>query len=142
MMELIGPSQIYRKAALKIIQDLGEEAFPEEKAVKETEEATKEELSEPAKSASVTEPTDVQSKAGSNNTEERNNVTTEERKPLKVPSSVHVRITPDNLKDYVGPPVYQKDRMYVHPPPPGVSTGLGYLGNGSGAVMPVEASVR
>lgn len=31
--------------------------------------------------------------------------------------------------------------MYVYPPPPGVSTGLGYLGNGSGAVMPVEASV-
>ena len=141
-LELTEPSQIYRKAALKIIQDLGEEAFPEEKAVKETEEATKEEPSEPTKSASVAEPTDAQPKTGSSSTEEQNNVTTEERKPLKVPSSVHVRITPDNLKDYVGPPVYQKDRMYVHPPPPGVSTGLGYLGNGSGAVMPVEASVR
>ena len=69
-------------------------------------------------------------------------VTTEQRKPLDVPESVHVRITPDNLKEYVGPPVYHKDRMYVVPPPPGVSTGLGYLGNGSGAVMPVEASVR
>jgi len=135
-------SQIYRKTALKIIQDLGEEAFPEVKAVKETEEATKDELSEPAKSAAVAELTDTQSKTGSSNTEERSNVTTEERKPLKVPNNVHVRITPDNLKDYVGPPVYQKDRMYAHPPPPGVSTGLGYLGNGSGAVMPVEASVR
>jgi Lon-like ATP-dependent protease len=69
-------------------------------------------------------------------------VTTQERKPLPIPDSVHVRITPENLKDYVGPPVYQKDRMYVHAPPPGVSTGLGYLGNGSGAVMPVEAIVR
>ena len=69
-------------------------------------------------------------------------MTTEQRKPLEVPSNIHVRIIPDNLKDYVGPPVYQKDRMYVQPPPPGVSTGLGYLGNGSGAVMPVEASVR
>ena len=144
VMGLIGPSQIYRKAALKIIQDLGEEAFPEEKAVKETEEAAEEESSEPAKSAPVTEPTDAQSdtKTVSSSTEEQSNVTTEERKPLEVPSSVHVRITPDNLKDYVGPPVYQKDRMYAHPPPPGVSTGLGYLGNGSGAVMPVEASVR
>jgi Lon-like ATP-dependent protease len=44
-------------------------------------------------------------------------------------------------KEYVGPPVYQKDRMYAKPPPPGVSTGLGYLGNGSGAVMPIEAMV-
>jgi len=60
---------------------------------------------------------------------------------MQIPSSVHVRITPDNLKEYVGPPVYQKDRMYTHAPPPGVSTGLGYLGNGSGAVMPIEAMV-
>ena len=70
-----------------------------------------------------------------------NKVTTEKRKPFKVPDSVHVRITPENLKDYVGPPVYHKDRMYMRPPPAGVSTGLGYLGNGSGAVMPIEATV-
>ena len=61
---------------------------------------------------------------------------------MEIPSSVHVRITPDNLKEYVGPPVYQKDRLYTHTPPPGVSTGLGYLGNGSGAVMPIEAMVK
>ena len=61
---------------------------------------------------------------------------------MEIPSTVHVRITPDNLKDYVGPPIYQKDRLYTHAPPPGVSTGLGYLGNGSGAVMPIEAMVR
>ena len=60
---------------------------------------------------------------------------------MEIPSSVHVRITPDNLKEYVGPPVYQKDRLYAYAPPPGVSTGLGYLGNGSGAVMPIEAMV-
>jgi len=69
-------------------------------------------------------------------------VTTVQRKPLAVPDSVHLQITPEKLKDYVGPPVYQKDRMYVKAPPAGVSTGLGYLGNGSGAVMPVEAMVR
>lgn len=74
--------------------------------------------------------------------EERKVVTTEERKPLNVPDDVHVHITPENLKDYVGPPIYHKDRMYVSTPPPGVSTGLGYLGNGSGAVMPVEVTVR
>jgi Lon-like ATP-dependent protease len=125
-----------------IIQNLGEEAFPEGKTAK-NEEAAKEEPSEPAKSTATTESTDTQAdtETVSSKTEEQSNVTTEKRKPLEVPSSVHVRIIPDNLKDYVGPPVYQKDRMYVHPPPPGVSTGLGYLGNGSGAVMPVEASV-
>lgn len=132
--------KIYRKTALKIIQDLGEEAFPEEKAVK-TEETAKGESTESVESTTATDSTSKQPNAEtSSNAEEKNNVTTEERKPLEVPSSVHVRITPDNLKDYVGPPIYQKDRMYVQPPPPGVSTGLGYLGNGSGAVMPVEAS--
>ena len=72
---------------------------------------------------------------------ERKATTTAPRQPLKVPDTVHVRITPENLKDYVGPPVYYKDRMYVNAPPSGVSTGLGYLGNGSGAVMPIEATV-
>lgn len=73
---------------------------------------------------------------------DRKTVTTQQRAPLKVPETVHVRINPDNLKDYVGPPIYHKDRLYTNAPPPGVSTGLGYLGNGSGAVMPVEATVR
>ena len=109
-----------------------------------TGETAKGDSTESVKSATATESTSEQSdaKTSSSAAEEKNNVTTEERKPLEVPSSVQVRITPGNLKDYVGPPVYQKDRMYVQPPPPGVSTGLGYLGNGSGAVMPVEASVR
>jgi ATP-dependent Lon protease len=69
-------------------------------------------------------------------------VTTEIRQPLKVPETVHVKITPENLKNYLGPPTYHKDRLYSTPPPPGVSTGLGYLGNGSGAVMLIEAVVR
>lgn len=60
---------------------------------------------------------------------------------MDVPETVHVTITPENLKDYVGPPVYPKDRLYSEAPPAGVSTGLGYLGNGSGAVMPIEALV-
>ncbi|KAH9928396.1 ATP-dependent protease La [Fomitopsis serialis] len=111
--------KIYRKAALKLIQDLGEDAFPEETAAaaETRDEGTTEDPSEERK------------------------VTTVERKPMKVPDTVHVRITPENLKDYVGPPVYYRDRMYTRPPPPGVSTGLGYLGNGSGAVMPIEATL-
>ncbi len=68
-------------------------------------------------------------------------VTTTPRKAMKVPDTVHVRVNTDNLKDYVGPAIYHKDRLYVKAPPAGVSTGLGYLGNGSGAVMPVEVTV-
>jgi Lon-like ATP-dependent protease len=125
--------KIYRKAALKIVRDLGEDAFPE-----------------PPKAATPTTPTEeVVSTTPENTTahssvtdaEEHKNVTTLKREPLKVPETVQVTIATENLKEYVGPPIYHKDRFYTKAPPAGVSTGLGYLGNGSGAVMPVEAMV-
>ncbi|PWN30959.1 ATP-dependent protease La [Jaminaea rosea] len=66
--------------------------------------------------------------------------TTEERQPLKVPDSVQVTITIDSLKDYLGPPAFSKDRLYTGHMPSGVATGLGYLGNGSGSLMPIETA--
>lgn len=133
---------------MKLILDLGETVFPEplpaptsvpaESSSSDLQPKTVESQEPPAN-----EPNELTSgESTSNGSSERKTVTTQERKPLKIPDNIHVRITPENLKDYVGPPVYHKDRMYVNPPPPGVSTGLGYLGNGSGAVMPVEATVR
>ncbi|KAI0636026.1 ATP-dependent protease La [Trametes polyzona] len=146
--------KIYRKAALKIVRDLGEEVFPEPTPVLAAEataaDANKSE-DDSAKAAASVEKQDAPPDtpgapesstphhSAAENEEKERIVTTVQRQPMKVPDSVHVRISPDNLKDYVGPPVYQKDRLYVHPPPAGVSTGLGYLGNGSGAVMPIEA---
>jgi Lon-like ATP-dependent protease len=145
---------------LKLVQDLGEDVFPEPPspeaaAAKDGVDATSSsvESQEPASNApseSTSSPLPASSSAPpepphpiAEEQDEggRKKVTTQERQPMKIPESVHVRITPETLKDYVGPPVYQKDRMYVAAPPPGVSTGLGYLGNGSGAVMPVEAMV-
>ncbi|KAJ7041808.1 ATP-dependent protease La [Mycena alexandri] len=152
--------KIYRKAALSLVKELGEEVFPEPAAaaaaetevVKSVEsqeppsnEPAVEEVASTTGSSSTSPPADSTSTADNtvetedaSSTPDRKPVTTQERQPMPIPDSVHVRITPDNLKDYVGPPVYQKDRLYARAPPPGVSTGLGYLGNGSGAVMPVE----
>ncbi|KAG0706527.1 hypothetical protein DFH29DRAFT_1022601 [Suillus ampliporus] len=45
----------------------------------------------------------------------------QECKPLQIPDGIHVHIMLGNLKDYVGLPVYHKDRMYVALPPPGVN---------------------
>lgn len=126
------------------MQDLGEDVFPEPPPAaaaptSDNEQPKSVESQEPpANEPASPEAMSPQSPPGAG---DRKTVTTVARKPLMVPDSVHVRITPETLKNYVGPPVYQKDRMYVAPPPPGVSTGLGYLGNGSGAVMPVEAMV-
>ncbi|KAI0342636.1 ATP-dependent protease La [Trametopsis cervina] len=131
--------KIYRKAALKLVQELGEDVFPEPAPVAATAQDAQSSVekldappNEPAAPMTSTPHTEGEGK--------ERKVTTVERKPMDIPETVHVRITPDNLKDYVGPPIYHKDRLYTRPPPPGVSTGLGYLGNGSGAVMPIEAT--
>ncbi|KAH9998845.1 ATP-dependent protease La [Russula compacta] len=134
--------KIYRKASLKIVEDLGEDAFPETEAQPASTSATDKAV--PAQDPPANEPAPPETATPHTSAETSSaekKVTTEKRKPFKVPDSVHIRITPDNLNDYVGPPVYRMDRIYVRPPPPGVSTGLGYLGNGSGAVMPIEATI-
>jgi len=68
--------------------------------------------------------------------------TTLDRKPMKVPDSVSVEISIESLRDYIGPPVFHKDRLYdTKTMPAGVCTGLGYLGNGSGSLMPIETTI-
>ncbi|KAG8954295.1 ATP-dependent Lon protease pim1 [Tulasnella sp. 424] len=142
--------KIYRKAALKIVRDLGEDALPEPQhtasagASSHTASAS-EGVPKPAATAEShdtvvnTTPESGSAPPPTAESEEDKHVTTQKREPLKIPPTVHVEISSQNLKEYVGPAVYHKDRFYNKPPPAGVSTGLGYLGNGSGAVMPVEA---
>lgn len=138
--------KIYRKAAFKIVSDLGESAFPEPPAAdagaasaarEKDQERTVESQQPDTKPASEALPSDETLSED----ESRTPVTTKPREPLKVPEGISVQVNNDNLRDYVGPPIYHKDRLYTNAPPAGVSTGLGYLGNGSGAVMPVEVTV-
>lgn len=133
-----------------MVQDLGEETFPEPTSTEKVAPLASEPQAQTPQTVESQEPPsndpEVASASTSTTSKEdgetdRKPVTTSERQPMAVPESVQIRITPETLKDYVGPPIYQKDRMYVRAPPPGVSTGLGYLGNGSGAVMPIEAIV-
>lgn len=126
---------------MKIVQDLGEDVLPEPTTAEEIKKAESEERMVDKVAPPLSESSAPETAAPKQDGETEHKVTTAERKPMKIPESVHFKITPENLKDYVGPPVYYKDRMYVKAPPHGVSTGLGYLGNGSGAVMPIEATV-
>lgn len=134
-----GFHQIYRKAAYKIVSDLGESALPEPQEVEGGKEGSVEAQIPDVKPPSERLPGDEVPNSGESSKVKK--TTTKPRKAMKVPDTVHVKITKDNLKEYVGPAVYHKDRLYVKAPPAGVSTGLGYLGNGSGAVMPIEATV-
>ncbi|KAH8592921.1 Lon protease C-terminal proteolytic domain-containing protein [Bisporella sp. PMI_857] len=117
--------KVYRKSALKIVQDLGESALPEEEALTDEGKAALEE--------SKKDESDV--KETSENIE--NETTETPRVSLNVPDSVHVTIDKDNLKDYVGPPVFTSDRLYDITPP-GVAMGLAWTQMG-GAALYVES---
>lgn len=58
--------------------------------------------------------------------------------PLAIPDDVKLEITPENLKDYVGPEVYAHSRLYEKLPA-GVSTGLSYNYSGSGDILHIES---
>ncbi|CAD6447467.1 ef365bcb-a394-46f0-b18c-99deabd14ede [Sclerotinia trifoliorum] len=117
--------KVYRKSALKIVQDLGESVLPEEEALTEEGKAALEE--------SKKDQTDVKETPEAIEKE-----TTEvPRVSLKVPDDVHVTIGKDNLKDYVGPPVFTSDRLY-DVTPPGVAMGLAWTQMG-GAALYVES---
>ena len=120
--------KVYRKSALKIVQDLGEEVLPEEKALTEEGKIALEEsekLSEDGESVASAEGKDTTEKP---------------RVALKVPESVHVVISKENLKDYVGPPIFTSDRLY-DVTPPGVTMGLAWTSMG-GAAMYVESILQ
>ena len=117
--------KVYRKSALNIIQDLGEEVFAEEKALTDEGKAAQEQ--------SKKDETDVKETPESIEKE----TTETPRKSLQVPDNVHVSIDRGNLKDYVGPPVFTSDRLYVTTPP-GVAMGLAWTSMG-GAALYVES---
>lgn len=117
--------KVYRKSALNIIRDVGEDILSEDKALTEEGKAA---LDESKKNES-----DVKETPGTIEQE----TTETPRKSLQVPDNVHVSIGKDNLKDYVGPPVFTSDRLY-ETTPPGVAMGLAWTSMG-GAALYVES---
>ncbi|KAL7269945.1 ATP-dependent Lon protease pim1 [Rhizina undulata] len=122
--------KVFRKSALKIVQDLGESVLPEEKAITQEGKAALEHSEKKAEELSNEE--------GEKKAADVEVKTSEiPRVALDVPESVHVSITRENLKDYVGPPVFTSDRLYDITPP-GVVMGLAWTQMG-GAALYVES---
>jgi Lon-like ATP-dependent protease len=121
--------KVYRKSALKIIQDLGEE----EGIMAESNAMTEE--GQQAQREAENDQTDVKVTPEQEQIEKE--TTEKPRVALSVPDNVHVRIGKDNLKDYVGPPVFTSDRLY-DTTPPGVAMGLAWTQMG-GAALYVES---
>ncbi|KAH8681392.1 ATP-dependent protease La [Xylariales sp. PMI_506] len=121
--------KVYRKSALKIVQDLGEDVLPESEALTEDgkiamEESEKEKDNKDSASSQITE----------------RETTETPRVALKVPESVSLTIDKDNLKDYVGPPVFTSDRLY-DVTPAGVTMGLAWTQMG-GSAMYIESILQ
>ncbi|EQL01840.1 ATP-dependent protease La [Ophiocordyceps sinensis CO18] len=125
--------KVYRKSALKIVQELGEEVLPEDEAL--TEEGKSALQAEERKAGDADEGGE---KAATTSGEVE--TTEKPRIPLRVPDSVRVEIGKDNLTDYLGPPVFTSDRLY-DVSPPGVSMGLAWTQMG-GAAMYIESILQ
>ena len=130
--------KVYRKSALKIVQDLGEEVLPESAALTEEGKAALQESEHESKDKDKDKDKDKETKPASEASEKE--TTEQPRVALKVPDSVHVTIDKDALKDYVGPPIFTSDRLY-DVTPPGVAMGLAWTQMG-GAAMYVEAILQ
>lgn len=130
--------KVYRKSALKIVQELGEDVLSEEEALTDEGKAALEE----SKKEKTEEEAAANAEAKSEEARAATEAKTAEkpRKALRVPDSVDVQIGKDNLVDYIGPPVFTSDRLY-DVSPAGVSMGLAWTQMG-GAAMYIESILQ
>lgn len=121
--------KIYRKAALNVVKQLSIDDKPvEEEEGKAEIQVTKDKSKENVDTAESTI---------NKNKEIEVEKTNDSEEALNVPASVHITVKPENLKDYVGPPVFTTDRLY-ETTPPGVVMGLAWTSMG-GCSMYVES---
>jgi len=106
--------KVYRKVALKIVSEVGEEAFAEQVVLTDDAKGVAKEATPPAVPPSTTDK-EVNDAVPS--------ATLEPRVPFKVPASMHVEIGPTDLTKYVGVPIWINERLYEFTPP-GVVMGL------------------
>lgn len=148
-------TRIFSKASLKIVEELEDKEEVIASAVKaaaetvekETEKQEKPKESEQIAEATVTEFSPPVEKVSAEHNaniekpteeEERKAKEEEEPKKLEIPDDIKLEIKPENLKDYVGPEIYIRDRIY-DVPPPGVATGLSYSTSGNGDALYIES---
>ncbi|KAI8600565.1 Lon protease C-terminal proteolytic domain-containing protein [Dissophora ornata] len=141
--------KVFRKAALKIVQDLPdvERVVPvkkedkDEKVAKDDEKDSNSILSDFIKKVPDETLLDDEEAARQNKQSEKDSADKKSSKDkdenkevkLEIPSSVHVDITAENLKDYVGPAIFQADRLY-DATPAGVVMGLAWTSMGGSAL--------
>ncbi|KAJ1667777.1 ATP-dependent Lon protease pim1 [Coemansia sp. RSA 1813] len=134
--------KIFRKAALKVIED----DVAEPSASTDNSDRSADTAPEPSSNkASSSEATGNESKSAAKDDEEAQNdskVRSTDVLPQKmvIPQSYALEISAGSLKDYVGPPVFESDRLY-ETTPPGVVMGLAWTSMG-GSALYIESVVE
>lgn len=124
--------KVFRKSSLNIVKELGEQGLPEEDGITAEGKAAAE--SAETKKRDQTREEGPETPAQKLPNDEPAPATSETpRKQLEVPDSVKVSIDANNLKDYVGAPIYLSDRLY-ETTPPGVVMGLAWTSMGGTAL--------
>lgn len=124
--------KVFRKSSFNIVKDLGEQGLPESDGITEAGKAAAESVETEKRDRIREEGTETPAQKLPND-EPAPGTSTEPRKQLEVPDSVKVSIDSDNLKDYVGAPIYLSDRLY-ETTPPGVVMGLAWTSMGGTAL--------
>ncbi|KAG7795619.1 hypothetical protein KL929_003970 [Ogataea haglerorum] len=137
--------KIFRKAALKVVKDVDGVDFDKNEKVEQNEQAK--EAAEATESESTT--AEASETSNSEKKEAQEEVKDEAKEEAKeeeeapkvvVPEGYKIEVTPDNLKDYVGSPVYTADRLYEKTPP-GVVMGLAWTQTG-GSALYIESIIE
>ncbi|KOH00824.1 ATP-dependent Lon protease PIM1 [Saccharomyces eubayanus] len=123
--------KIYRKAALQVVKKLSIEDSPTSSDTQKDTAKSKETASSEDKTSKNVESSSKMSK------DIDSKKTSDDIEALKTSDKINVSISQDNLKDYVGPPVYTTDRLY-ETTPPGVVMGLAWTNMG-GCSLYVES---
>ncbi|CAO3591642.1 unnamed protein product [Absidia cylindrospora] len=108
--------KVFRKAALNVVEQVGDNATNQ---VKKNDDTTTDSTATAASSTQQVHDKD------------------DKQQPMEIPGDIHVDICSDNLRDYVGPAVFQSDRLYEKTPP-GVIMGLAWTSMG-GTSLYVES---
>lgn len=123
--------KIYRKAALQVVKKLSIEDSPTSSDTPQDNGKSKETVSSEDKTSKNVKSSSKESK------DIDSGKTSDDIEALKTSEKINVSISQDNLKDYVGPPVYTTDRLY-ETTPPGVVMGLAWTNMG-GCSLYVES---
>ncbi|KAI9833570.1 MAG: ATP-dependent Lon protease pim1 [Phylliscum demangeonii] len=124
--------KVYRKCALKVVREHGDGALSEAHAITDAGQAALHAADRERERDPTPAATDVRHTPDNMSAQ----TTEQPRVRLQVPAGVQIRIGKDNLKEYVGPPVYTSDRLY-EVTPAGVAMGLAWTQMG-GAALYVE----